>query len=151
MMARPLRGHRRDLVLLHGQRAVELGRGAAGRHVQAVRVDAGGDAVLVEVALQRRDRGRLLTVARGELGHGQVDRRRVLQHDRPRPGAMVTSPVGADDGAASNDDASNDGAPRAATSTPAAASTAAMTKAAIRRPPESVTEWFPRHGGITKR
>jgi len=26
-----------------------------------------------------------------------------------------------------------------------------MTKAAIRRPPESFTEWFPRYDGITKR
>src|SRR5580704_12404286 len=59
------------------------------------------------------------------------------------PCATATSPVGADDGAATNDDASNDGASRAATSTPAAASTAAMTKAAIRRPPESFTEWSP--------
>ena len=62
----------------------------------------------------------------------------------PRPCATATSPAGADDGAATNDDARNDGTARAATSTPAAASAAAMTKAAIRRPPESFTEWSPR-------
>ena len=61
----------------------------------------------------------------------------------PRPCATATSPAGADDGEAANDDAPNDGASRAATSTPAAASTAAMTKPAIRRPPESFTEWSP--------
>ena len=51
----------------------------------------------------------------------------------PRPCATATSPAGADDGGAANDDASNDGRPRAATSTPAVASATAMTAAVIRR------------------
>src|SRR5579859_6211694 len=66
----------------------------------------------------------------------------------PSPCATATSPAGADDGEAVNDDAWNDGipkTPRAATSTAAAASAAAMTKAAIRRPPESLTEWSPQY------
>ena len=69
-----LRGHRRHLVLLllDRQRAVEFRRGAARRHVEVVGVDAGGDAVLVEVGLQGRDRAGGLAVAAGELVHGQV-------------------------------------------------------------------------------
>src|SRR5579863_1079343 len=63
----------------------------------------------------------------------------------PSPCATATSPAGAAAGAAVNDDAWNDGTPRAATSAPAAASTAAMTNAAIRRPPESFTEWSPQY------
>src|SRR5580658_9038743 len=57
----------------------------------------------------------------------------------PRPCATATSPAGTDDDEATNDKARNDGTARAATSAPVAA----ITTAAIRRPPESFTEWSP--------